>query len=319
MRRRRNATGRCDHRRHPAGPSEIPEHAHRRCDQGCRNVNAEGGGHPELPPEQPIHLQHRAAAGQWLPGTGEVPAAGPKGLLRTVRCLDGLDARLAGIPSRVSVGFLPGRQNGDRWEVSIRDMHAWPELYFTGYGWVRFEPTPGSVTGSAPPWTVPNSDGGGDDPSSDPSSEASSDLPSESATSSGAPSLDPTTTTGSAGFWTFGRSALAAGIGVVSLLILAAPATIRVRRRTARLSPEAPAEEQVESAWAEIRDTVVDYGGQWPAGSPRAIGREVGAQLDQPESSEMATVATLVERSRCPGLCRRGSGSRSSASDREYS
>ena len=147
-----------------------------------------------------------------------------------------LMARLAGIPSRVSVGFLPGRQNGDRWEVSIRDMHAWPELYFTGYGWVRFEPTPGSVTGSAPPWTVPNSDGGGDDPSSDPSSEASSDLPSESATSSGAPSLDPTTTTGSAGFWTFGRSALAAGIGVVSLLILAAPATIRVRRRTATIA-----------------------------------------------------------------------------------
>jgi transglutaminase-like putative cysteine protease len=209
-----------------------------------------------------------------------------------------LMARIAGIPSRVSVGFLPGRQNGDRWEVSIRDMHAWPELYFTGYGWVRFEPTPGSVTGSAPSWTVPNSGGGGDDPSSDPSSGASSDLPSESAPSSAAPTLDPTTTTGSAGFWTFGRSALATGIGVVVLLILAAPATIRVRRRTARLSPEAPAEEQVESAWAEIRDTVVDYGGLWPDGSPRAIGREVGANLDQPESSEMATVATLVERTR---------------------
>jgi transglutaminase-like putative cysteine protease len=207
-------------------------------------------------------------------------------------------ARIAGIPSRVSVGFLPGRQNGDRWEVSIRDMHAWPELYFAGYGWVRFEPTPGSVTGSAPPWTIPDSSGGGEDPSTDPSSEASSAAPSESETVSAGPNIDPTTTTGSEGFWTLGKSALAAGIGLVVLLILAAPATLRVRRRTARLSPEAPAEEQVESAWAEIRDTVVDYGGSWPDGSPRAIGREVGAHLDQPESSAMASVATLVERSR---------------------
>ena len=65
-------------------------------------------------------------------------------------------ARVVGIPSRVSVGFLPGHQNGDRWEVSIRDMHAWPELYFAGYGWVRFEPTPASVTGAAPSWSVPD-------------------------------------------------------------------------------------------------------------------------------------------------------------------
>jgi hypothetical protein len=45
-------------------------------------------------------------------------------------------ARIAGIPSRVSVGFLPGKKDGDTWRVSIRDMHAWPELYYAGYGWV---------------------------------------------------------------------------------------------------------------------------------------------------------------------------------------
>ena len=56
-------------------------------------------------------------------------------------------ARVVGIPSRVSVGFLPGERDGDTYRVSIRDMHAWPELHFSGYGWVRFEPTPGSVTG----------------------------------------------------------------------------------------------------------------------------------------------------------------------------
>ena len=59
-----------------------------------------------------------------------------------------------------------------------------------------------------------------------------------------------------------------------------------------------PAEEQVEAAWAEISDTVVDYGGSWPDGSPRAIGDEIAHRLDEEESESMSRVATLVERSR---------------------
>ena len=71
----------------------------------------------------------------------------------------------------------------------------------------------------------------------------------------------------------WGRTLIGAGIVLVLLAILAAPATIRVRRRSGRLNGSGPAEEQVEAAWAEIRDTVLDYGGSWPEGSPRAIGR----------------------------------------------
>jgi len=97
-------------------------------------------------------------------------------------------ARIVGIPSRVSVGFLPGDQEEDGWKVSIRDMHAWPELYFANYGWVRFEPTPASVTGSAPSWTVQDSGSSGSDPSADPTSESNQDqtAPGEE------PSLEPT-------------------------------------------------------------------------------------------------------------------------------
>jgi len=54
----------------------------------------------------------------------------------------------------------------------------------------------------------------------------------------------------------------------------------------------------VESAWAEIRDSVVDYGGSWPGGSPRTIGSQIGERLDEPDSESMARVATLVERAR---------------------
>ncbi|HYJ74664.1 MAG TPA: DUF3488 and transglutaminase-like domain-containing protein, partial [Kineosporiaceae bacterium] len=52
-------------------------------------------------------------------------------------------ARTLGIPARVAVGFLPGTTSGDgSWTVRVSDAHAWPELYFDGIGWMRFEPTP---------------------------------------------------------------------------------------------------------------------------------------------------------------------------------
>ena len=176
-------------------------------------------------------------------------------------------------------------------------MHAWPELYFAGYGWVRFEPTPASVTGTAPSWTVQSSGPSDTDPSANPSSEST-----ESQASPGAePTVDPDVQPnnhGQVAGASWGRTLIWTGIAVVLLIILAAPATIRVRRRTSRLSAKGPAQERVEAAWAEIRDTVVDYGGSWPDGSPRSIGRDVGERLDEQESEAMSRVAVLVERSR---------------------
>ena len=204
-------------------------------------------------------------------------------------------ARVVGIPSRVSVGFLPGEQVGEVWRVSIHDMHAWPELYFADFGWVRFEPTPGGITGQAPPWSVQPAENPNEDPTANPSASASTG-PSASAAPSELPQA-PTTDADPAGAG-WGRTVLWLLIGLVALLILAAPATIRVRRRTARLNGEGEAEDQVESAWAEIRDTVVDHGGSWPRGSPRAIGEELATRLDHDEADSMGRVATLVERAR---------------------
>ncbi|NXY96810.1 transglutaminase domain-containing protein [Streptomyces sp. BR123] len=52
-------------------------------------------------------------------------------------------SRSLGIPARVAVGFTPGeRQPDGSVNVTMRDAHAWPELYFEGIGWTRFEPTP---------------------------------------------------------------------------------------------------------------------------------------------------------------------------------
>ena len=57
-------------------------------------------------------------------------------------------ARLIGIPSRIAYGFTSGSSLGDNeWQVTTHDAHAWPELYFSGSGWLRFEPTPSGPTG----------------------------------------------------------------------------------------------------------------------------------------------------------------------------
>ena len=55
--------------------------------------------------------------------------------------------RSLGVPARLAVGFAPGRYDDSRgeWIVEARHYHAWPELYFPGFGWVEFEPTPAAV------------------------------------------------------------------------------------------------------------------------------------------------------------------------------
>lgn len=206
-------------------------------------------------------------------------------------------ARVVGIPSRVAVGFLPGEKDGNTWEVTIRDMHAWPELYFAGYGWVRFEPTPASVTGAAPAWTVPDENSPSDDASDTPSTQPSSEVSAPSQAPGNDPNEQVPQGTADTGF-AWGRTLLGSGLGMLALLVLAAPATIRRRRRTERLSADGPVETRVESAWEEIRDTVLDYGGAWPDGSPRTIGGEIGSRLPDGDSDTMTRVATLVERSR---------------------
>ena len=54
--------------------------------------------------------------------------------------------RSLGIPARLVVGFAPGDPNGtNKWLVRAKDYHAWVEVYFPGFGWVEFDPTPSSV------------------------------------------------------------------------------------------------------------------------------------------------------------------------------
>ncbi|MFE1922016.1 DUF3488 and DUF4129 domain-containing transglutaminase family protein [Streptomyces asoensis] len=92
-------------------------------------------------------------------------------------------ARTLGIPARVAVGFAPGTTQADgSVAVGLKDAHAWPELYFEGVGWTRFEPTP--TRGSTPTYTLPDTSG-----------QAVPDLPQASRSADAAPSAQPSSST----------------------------------------------------------------------------------------------------------------------------
>ncbi len=52
--------------------------------------------------------------------------------------------RYLGIPARVAVGFAGGTYTPSQhaWLVTDREAHAWVEVWFRGYGWLPFDPTP---------------------------------------------------------------------------------------------------------------------------------------------------------------------------------
>jgi hypothetical protein len=59
--------------------------------------------------------------------------------------------RMGGLPARVASGFTSGTYDKAtrEWVVSDLDAHAWVEVWFPHYGWVRFDPTPASAPARA--------------------------------------------------------------------------------------------------------------------------------------------------------------------------
>ena len=62
--------------------------------------------------------------------------------------------RTLGIPARLAAGYGAGEHNplSGYYAVRASDAHAWTEMYFPGYGWVPFDPTPGWTPS---PYTAP--------------------------------------------------------------------------------------------------------------------------------------------------------------------
>ncbi len=64
-----------------------------------------------------------------------------KGFCNYYASAEVLMLRSVGVPARLAVGFAQGEYQGGTYTVRRRDAHAWPEVFFPGYGWVEFEPT----------------------------------------------------------------------------------------------------------------------------------------------------------------------------------
>ncbi|WP_112240452.1 transglutaminase family protein [Kribbella monticola] len=217
-----------------------------------------------------------------------------------------LMARILGIPSRVGIGFLPG-QAGKSGEhiVRMHDMHAWPELYFQGIGWVRFEPTPSTQAATTPSWT--DSSGVVITPTTAPTTAPTTPGDAESPDIS--KPKDPRDGPDSAGlapvdtgnwFTNGGGKAIALTLGV--LLVLCIPWLIRALTRRKRFA-RAPGRAGVEGLWAEIRDGSRDLGLDWSdTATPRQLGDWLVTQLPADAHPAALRLARGVEAVRYAGL-----------------
>jgi hypothetical protein len=168
--------------------------------------------------------------------------------------------RTLGIPSRVAVGFLrPDKVGENQYVYSAHDLHAWPEMYFDGVGWVRFEPTPDDRAQNTPGYTTAQFDS--PEPTRLPSVSAPTVQPENVRPDRQEPEVAASPTgdggSGGGGFLTVLLVALAAG----GLALLPRAARTAVRRR--RWAGARTAPERAEAAWRELRDVAVDLHLQW--------------------------------------------------------
>ncbi|MET7987594.1 DUF3488 and transglutaminase-like domain-containing protein [Streptomyces sp. NPDC005281] len=221
-------------------------------------------------------------------------------------------ARTLGIPARVAVGFTSGTPQADgSMSVGLRDAHAWPELYFEGVGWTRFEPTPSR--GSVPSYTQTNTPGDAESaapkpafstsaaPSAEPSASASCSpqlrklaaCPDQSSSVAIGPQDDDWP-------WTRILELTLAGLLVLGVPLL--PMLWRTRVRAVRLGGHGRTEAEVAAytlgAWSEVTDTAWDFGiAPEESQTPRkAAERIVGlGELDAEAEAAVHRLAAAVE------------------------
>ncbi len=208
-------------------------------------------------------------------------------------------ARTLDIPSRVVVGFLkPDREEGGSYVVTSHDVHAWPELYFEGLGWVRFEPTPRD--GASPPDYAANLQ-----LPTDLTPTNSGIAPTEDVRSRNTDTGQNTTSTDAGANGGSGGDGAAPSkywlVLVLLVVVLLLPAGLRQGVRRNRLNRPVEQAQAAEAAWMELRDHLLDLRLPWTGSmTPRARERSVAGLLvdDTDGLQALRRLALSVERSR---------------------
>ncbi|MFC8502359.1 transglutaminaseTgpA domain-containing protein [Pedococcus sp. NPDC057267] len=219
-------------------------------------------------------------------------------------------AREAGIPARMAIGYLPGAASRGSYVVTGAEAHAWPELFFEGIGWLRFEPTPsGTQSTVAPPYSLQSTT---PDTAAPTGASTATSVPTVTSTrpdgrndpGANDPTRTTSTTSGIAG-WFGGRGATIALwvlLGVLAGVLgsLAVPLAARARRRR-QLRHAADEAARVEVEWRSMVERIGDLGVIPPRGStPRQVGAfyQREAYLEGEQSTALRRVVDGVERAR---------------------
>jgi len=223
-------------------------------------------------------------------------------------------ARYAGLPARVAIGYTRGARTGGHWSITTDDAHAWVEIYFTGIGWVPWDPTPLAVGGRAASLSYaplagpagsttpggstssPGTDRAGSGPlctfcykltQQDPSLRSASTAAAASAPPAKPPPPQRT------GWW------LLAGAAAV-LLVVPALTRFGVRRRRRRVAAGADPRAAAFAAWDEVLAGALDLGLLTPdePGTPRSIAARLvaGARLDRVGATALRQLCDAQDR-----------------------
>ena len=226
--------------------------------------------------------------------------------------------RLLGIPARFVTGYTAGIPGKDgSYVVKTTDAHAWTEVYFPAFGWIRFEPTPGGQgaggTASRPDYmSASTGTGSATMTQTDPVIEATAGPGSLSPSS---PANRPTPKppqqadqpgTGPHGHPTGTSQAAGTALAVAAAIALAviAPAALRYARRRWRWMRATGDAARAHVAWREFRDDLTDFGWRGrPSEPPRTLADRVSVTLPEPASAAVRRLARAAERARyaaCP-------------------
>lgn len=214
-----------------------------------------------------------------------------------------LMARTLGMPTRIVVGYLPGVNTNSViddqsvYSVMSGQLHAWPEVYFEGLGWIPFEPTNslGTPTSFSPGSITPGSTDPAPEQTARPDSTPSPTT-SQGPIDAGQGPNDPRG--GAAGATTNPLPAVTAVFGI--LLALAIPGIIRELRRRQLLAAARGGD--AAAAWTSVQDAAIDLGIAVPASeSARALGTRLVEEHGAPAEPMTVLIGGIERASYAPG------------------